>query len=333
MRFHGLMVLRDEGDIIEQSLTHMLGWADTVFILDLGSIDQTWEIVQDYARRDPRVVPYKQVPWIFNDNFRGFLFNQYRNRFDAGDWVLKLDADEFYHVSPRDFVQHHMGLGETAAWLQWYYFRLTTAEVEDYESGRVSQLVDRRRGIEDRRRFYKITEHSEPRMFRYRRAMRWPHDASFPFNAGFVARNRIPIRHYPHRDPLQMQTRFRLRAQMMSLRAHAGGHWKLHDWREEVVDSRGIAAAAMGTKRGLAGENGVDTGELRFWEPGTALPVVSTRPAYQPLQRSLQRIIHPLLLPILDRTRRVFDSTYEPALLPEPVQRALRTETSKQSAL
>jgi hypothetical protein len=329
MRFHGLMLLRDEQDIIVQNLTHLLTWIDTLYILDLGSVDGTWDVVQDFAARDKRIVPFKSSPIIYTDNLRCVIFDQYRDRFDRGDWVMKIDADEFYHVTPPDFVKQRLRPLDSAVWLQWYFFRLTRSEVDAYESGQVDVITDRQRSITDRRRYYKISEYAEPRMFKYRRSMQWPENASFPFNAGFVSKNRIPIRHYPHRDPLQMESRFRLRAKMMSLRAHAGGHWKLDNWRAEIVDEKGTAESSQGNKRGLAGEKGIDTGELHYWEPGTPLKeqpleIVSR----SSMQRLMQRAIHPLLLPLLDSRRAHFNRSYQPEAIPPEIQQALLKETS-----
>jgi hypothetical protein len=321
VRFHGLMLLRDEIDIIRQNLEHLLSWIDTLFILDMGSVDGTWEIVQDYARRDKRVVPFFSKPIVYDDNLRGMIFDHYRDRFESGDWVMKIDADEFYHVIPPRFVAERMRPLETAALLQWYFFRLTQQEAADYESGRVNTAEDRKRPIEDRRRHYKISTYFEPRLFRYRRTMQWPQHVSFPHNAGFVARNRIPIRHYPHRDPEQMEMRFRLRAAMMKLKAHAGGHWKLDDWRQELVDAAGASISSTAEqKSGLASQKGIDTGPLYFWEPGTELkemPLYNHVP--RPHIRVQQRLVHPLLLPILDRRRPKFDKSFQPVDIPPDI--------------
>jgi hypothetical protein len=46
--------------------------------------------------------------------------------------------------------------------------------------------------------------------------MQWPETVSFPFNAGYVAHERLHIRRYPHRDPAQLLRRCRLRAIMMA---------------------------------------------------------------------------------------------------------------------
>jgi hypothetical protein len=125
-----------------------------------------------------------------------------------------VDADEFYHVPPPRFVKERVQPGETALFLQWYFFRLTRSEVNRYESREIDIIQERKLPIQDRRRFYKISDYSEPRFFRYRPSVRWPHTVSFPFNAGYLARERLPIRHYPNRDPLQMEARYRLRADM-----------------------------------------------------------------------------------------------------------------------
>ena len=336
MRFHCLMVLRDEADIVEQNLAHLLSWADGIYVLDLGSTDDTWDRVQAMARKDKRVVPFRQAPLVFNDNLRGYLFQEFRGRFESGDWVLRTDTDEFYHVAPPQFVQERLRPLDTAVWLQWYYFRLTQQEVADYESGRVDQLEDRKRPITDRRRHYKISQYGEPRMFKYRRGMKWHELASFATNAGYVSRERIPIRHYPHRDPLQMATRFHLRALMMKLQANAGKHWKVQDWHDEVVDQNGVSPSASArTKEGLAGEDGIDTGPLLFWEPGTSLAEQHLHNHVRGFRtRVVQRIIHPLFLPLLDRRRKGWEKLFVPEEIPENlranfVTRAVRTGPEK----
>jgi glycosyltransferase involved in cell wall biosynthesis len=317
MAFQGLMLLRDEEDIIAQNLDHLLSWIDGLYILDLGSTDGTWDIVQDYARRDRRIVPYLHKPILYNDNLRCVLFDQFRDRFNRGDWVMKIDADEFYHMTPPDFVRERLRAGETAVYLLWYYFRLTQAEVAAYENGSLSEADDRRRPISERRRFYQIAAYAEPRMFRYRRSMQWPEVTSFPYNAGYVARERIPIRHYPHRDPTQMARRYALRAAMMKLNAHAGDHWNLGDWHQDVVNP---AAPPPPDKQGVATMAGLDTTTVHEWKPGGQLLNVHPADHLPPIGTRLQqRLVHPLLLPLLDRRRRKFDKNYQPTFIPPEV--------------
>ena len=212
MKFHAMMPVRDEADIVAQSLAHLLTWADAVYVFDTGSVDETWDIVQDFAAREPRIVPLRKDAVYFSDHqVRSWIFHQVRRQMRDGDWFLRVDADEFYHVTPPDFVKNRLRKHETIAWHQYYDFRLTETDVARWESGRET-VADRQQPIEKRRRWFTRSIYSEPRLCRYRTSMRWPPTASFPYNAGFVARERLPIRHYPHRDPLQLDRRCRLRA-------------------------------------------------------------------------------------------------------------------------
>ena len=72
-------------------------------------------------------------------------------------------------------------------------------------------------------------------MFRYRRHISWNAPGAFPRNAGYVARERISIRHYPHRDPEQMERRHRLRAGMLKLNGGPFAHWKLEDQINDLL--------------------------------------------------------------------------------------------------
>ena len=97
--------------------------------------------------------------------------------------------------------------------------------------------MDANKGIQERRRWFTISSYTEPRLCRYRTSMRWPEIVSFPHNAGFVAAERLQIRHYPHRDPAQLKRRCRLRAQMMAEPENAcNTHWRIHDWEQLLAD-------------------------------------------------------------------------------------------------
>src|SRR5215471_11978139 len=163
MRIQALMVIRDEDDIILESLAQLLTWVDAIYILDTGSTDATWEIVNEAASDDKRVVPFKSRAYLFDDRIRGYIFNTFRSRFDDGDWIVRADADEIYHVDPRTFLTERVQNHEGCVYLAWYYFRRTTREVDDYETGKVSLTEDRRRPITERRRYYKIPSYAEPR--------------------------------------------------------------------------------------------------------------------------------------------------------------------------
>src|SRR4051795_8958852 len=97
MRFQGLLLVRDEIDILPEALPAFLTWCDAVYIFDLGSTDGTWEYVLDAARSESRIVPFERRPVVYSDDLRCVPFHHFRDRFRDGDWIVKLDADEFYH--------------------------------------------------------------------------------------------------------------------------------------------------------------------------------------------------------------------------------------------
>ncbi len=313
MRFFGLLPVRDEADILDQTLSRALAWADELHVYDTGSSDETWEIVQDHAARDPRVRPMKKQPVFFSEtHLRSHMFDVARRAMEAGDWFLRMDADEFHHVQPPEFVKQCMRPHETLAYHQYYDFRLLESEVESWNRGEET-IADRHRPVEERRRHYTVSRYSEPRLCRYRDTMQWPAGISFPYNAGYVARERLPIRHYPHRDPAQLRRRCQLRALMMGDPTHDKSsylHWLEEDWKQFV------------TADGLP--------ELHYWQPGEALPLVrQTGHLKQGGARLLQRLVHAGLLPFLDKRRKKFGPADGPVPLPEWMIKKLQTSAGQ----
>jgi glycosyltransferase involved in cell wall biosynthesis len=313
-KFLALLPVRDEADIIEQCLEHALHWADGIYVFDTGSVDNSWEIVQDFAGRDKRVVPIRKESVFFSETrLRGYMFHIARQQMRDGDWFLRVDADEFHHISPPEFLRGCMRKHETVAYHQYYDFRLLQSELDAWNRGEET-LRDRERPIEDRRRHYTVNTYSEPRFCRYRRTMQWPPTVSFPFNVGYVARERLPIRHYPHRDPVQLVRRCRLRVIMMADEENRANwtrpelhHWTEREWRKFITPD--------------------DLPELKFWKPGAELPLVhETNHLRPPHIRALQRCIHAFCLPMLDRTRfRRADGE-----LPQIIPQALVTQLERE---
>lgn len=309
-KFFALLSVRDEADIIGQCLTHLLSWADRIFIFDTGSVDDTWEIVLNLAKKERRVEPLGKDPVYFSDTVvRGWIFNQARKEMETGDWFLRVDADEFHHIPPPEFVQRRLRPCETVVYHQYYNFCLLRSDVEAWNSG-VETVQDRSRPIEERRRWYLPSLYSEPRLCRYRESMQWAPSASFPFNAGFVARERLPIRHYPHRDPLQLARRCKLRAAMMDNLENRVSwdrpdlhHWATRDWRRFITEDNSPG--------------------LMLWKAATEFNEVHyLNHLAAPVIRLAQRFAHAFLLPFLDQRRpRWPEMTYPRKISPEMVER------------
>ena len=311
--FFALLPVRDEADIIGQCLYHALRWADEIYVFDTGSVDNTWEIVQEFASREKRVVPMRKEPVFFSEaRLRGYMFHVARQRMREGDWFLRIDADEFHHITPPQFVKNCMRKHETVAYHQYYDFRLLRSELDQWNRGEET-LKNRQRPIEDRRRHYTVSRYSEPRLCRYRTTMQWPAKVSFPFNAGYVARERLPIRHYPHRDPVQLERRCKVRVIRMSdpdTSLPERQHWAERQWKKLIVPD--------------------DLPGLKFWQPDTQLPLVhQTNHLKPPHIRAVQRFIHAFCLPILDRQRPKFPANSKPQPIPKEIVEKLQQELSE----
>lgn len=307
MAFHALLCVRDEEDIIRECLAHLLLWADHIHIFDTGSTDGTWDVIQELAASERRIIPHLYEKVWFNDAVtRAWLFEISRSSMKDGDWVGRVDADEFYHELPRDFIERQLSANETAIYHQSFDFCFTNLELQTWVDN-VAMEVDYLTPIESKLRFYIIREHAEPRFFQYRSRMQWPSNASSPRQAGFVSRARIPVRHYPHRNPIQMHKKCVIRSTMIQDRSNSSvwqsastHHWQAVDWRSLVVPN--------------------DSEGLRYWAHGATLPQKHlTNHLPSAPKRLLQRLIHTRLpLAALDLIR----ARSSPVQYPSPLDPA-----------
>lgn len=250
-RIHALLLVRDEGDIIEHCLEHLLTWAAGVYVLDTGSTDGTWERINERALADPRIIAPQQTTDLFECGMRSRLFDLHRRHFRPGDWIARADADEFYHIDPREFLRDRVAPHEGRVAVLQYLFVLTRPEADAWHEG-LESIADRARPIEERRRHYILEPFPELRFFRYRRTMRWFPQRPDPANPGPMAIQRIPVRHYRFRDPPQIRARLKQRQRVAAATPLVGRHWA-----NERVHHATLA---------------IDDPRLRFWQPGTPLP-------------------------------------------------------------
>jgi hypothetical protein len=314
-KFIGLLPVRDEEDIIEQCLLHALTWANAVFVYDTGSVDTTYSKVLNLARSDSRIVPLGTDPVYYNENrVRGHLFHAARQRLRNGDWFLRIDADEFHHIPPPIFVRDYLSPGDGVVYHQYYDFQLTSDEAYALASP-AAVRAERAKPIELRRRHYTVSVYSEPRMCRYRSSMRWPASVSFPYNAGYVSKMRLPIRHYPHRDPLQLKRRYILRSIMMAddhNRSHwtepEKHHWSDRNWMSFVVEP--------------------SSSNLHHWQDGEDLPLVLQHNHLPNLTKWLaKRLLYSSSLPrLLDLSRPQWSQLDYPLPISEATQALLAAE-------
>jgi hypothetical protein len=245
-RFIALFLVRDEADVLPETLTHTLTWADEVHVLDTGSTDGSWEIVHDFARRDSRVRPFASAPLSAHLGLRGVMFEAIRHTFRPGDWIGRCDADEIYHVLPPRFIEEHVRPWEGRVFASFYNFALLRDQLDQPDTPAHARVIDALRHFT-----IDTSMWAESRWYRYRPGMRWRFLDPNPVFPGLAAERRIPIRHYRNRSLPQIAHRLALRNAMKRLDGH-GEHWAIADPTSVLLDR--------------ADPN------VHFWPPGSSLP-------------------------------------------------------------
>jgi glycosyltransferase involved in cell wall biosynthesis len=233
MRIHCICLVRDEADILAHTLEAALPWAHAIYVLDNGSTDGSREILQEYARRSPRVKLLGPEPGPFRSAMWGEVATCFLDHARPGDWWCRLDADELYiddplevlaGVDPRDDLVFSTSI-------HYYFTDLDLAEFErdpgPFLHGWRPELL----------RYY-LANWSEPRFVRHHRWARWRDEWPAGFWHMRPAGTRIRLRHFQYRSPPQIARR--LQARITRTQHGRFAHEKTDRWvpnglREEDV--------------------------------------------------------------------------------------------------
>jgi hypothetical protein len=203
----GLMLIRNENDILAQVLAAHLRFTDHVFILD-GTTESPEE-----ARRiccglgGPRVSFYTEdelpagYPRPIRDGCRQFLVERARERFGCAGWFALLHADEIFVDSPADIIRLH---GQ----------EVDIIEVESllYFIHREQEPFAFRPELPLQQQIYWYSGPGYPEVRLIRNKAGCDYDVPQHRNLvphGLCARSRtsFKIGHYPYRDPRQQKER------------------------------------------------------------------------------------------------------------------------------
>jgi glycosyltransferase involved in cell wall biosynthesis len=208
VKIHALCLVKNEDDIIEQTLRAALRWCDWIYVLDNGSADGTWETVRTLARQMPGIVPYKQAHEPFTDSLRARIYSRFRSRAVDGDWWCILDADEFYIDDPREFLGA-VPKRFNSAWMQRYTYLFTDKDLAAYRGD--PRLFEDSVPIDSKLRHYVVGEYSEKRFFRHQ-----AHIAELDgYDLHPIYPKRIRLKHFAYRSPDQIRTRLETRREAM----------------------------------------------------------------------------------------------------------------------
>ena len=262
MQIHSICLVKNEADIIEQTLKAGIDWSDFIYVFDNGSSDGTWEKVLDLSQEYKQIVPYKQSDCLFSDGLRGEVFHYYRSKMHVGDWWCRLDADEIYIDNPRTFLAE-IPRKYQAVWNASFQYYFTDKDLERYRQD--PSLYADEVPVELKCRYY-LNNWSETRFVRCDRNLSWDKNSAWPYY-GAVYPQRIRLKHYQYRSPQQIQKRLKARLGARSKGSDAFVHEVQTNWAKTIsVNSSPISASNRGIlpNQELWQERIVDASQLNY---------------------------------------------------------------------
>jgi hypothetical protein len=300
MKIFSICCVRDENDIVGETLEAALSWSDKIFVFDNGSVDGTWETVQDIARKNSKIEIVGHDNRTFTDELRGEIFESYRSVASPGDWWCRLDSDEIYIDDPVGFlagVPDKYGFVLSAT----FNFYFTDLDLRSYEQNPSEWLA---RPVRVRLKFYQ-NNWSEPRFVRHRKDLNWV-GLIWPDNHGRTFSSRIRLKHFPHRSPAQISRRLEIRQRQPALFKHEANRSLAvpksmrPDWSEQYVKTAAFEAASWQDRVRKAAECDVDLGDGTFISRNELMPLLPS-PAVDLVKVGLQgtHVGRAILSPIL----------------------------------
>lgn len=229
-KIYSLLVVKNEADIIRASLLDAVRWSDKVIVLDNGSSDGTWEIVQKLSLEEPRIVAFEQYFGPFHIGLRARLFRAFRREMKQGDWwCVRLDADEFYPGDVRAFLSNIPRR-----------FRTVKKSSTDFLLSKTDLPLLTGNFEIDRPRFHhQLKEHrAERRFMRHSPLLVWLSSWRYPHPWGRVAPQQIPVDHYQYRSQEQMQIRWETRQKAKQEGCGSFSHENTDGWQQYLYDNR-----------------------------------------------------------------------------------------------
>lgn len=206
MKLNAICMVKNEGDVIEETLLNAKQFCHRIYVFDNGSDDGTWETVQRLANTYEEIEVAFHSYEEFKNQLRNRVYNKYNHLYSDKDWWYILDADEMLTEDPKPRLEKAAKKGKDAmhVWQAQFYF--TDKDQEKYHMEDLSQPTT------ERRRYYRINWR-EVRFFTNNPNEKWSENITgrIPPHCGKFYQDSPICRHYAQRTPEQIIARNQMR--------------------------------------------------------------------------------------------------------------------------
>lgn len=200
MKLNAIMTIKNEVDIVEETLLNAMKFCHKIYIYDNHSTDGTWEVLNEMAARFNDLVIVGQTDESEKGLLRKRVYNRYHSEYDAEDWWCFLGADEQLAESPIKALKRASAASKNTmnVWRAQFYF--TDVDYENLEN------EDTKTPIAQRRRYYALNWKA-PRFFCNDPIKKWPENTTgdIPSWSSNVSAESLISKCYCQRTPEQMQ--------------------------------------------------------------------------------------------------------------------------------
>ena len=198
----GVCFVKNEEDIIADSITHAAQFCSKVFVVDNASTDRTWEIVRGHDLEN--LVPVCSKDFIFCDYLRLRFMESRKGELGLDNWWYIFDADEFLLEEPFDAMAQAEEEGADCIAVEVINFVVTKDEVrEAQENGRQETWRDRKH--------YVLYASGPVKFFKNTSYLDYGGYAIMPFGLIKECSKRLLMKHYPYRSLAQLEKRIHTR--------------------------------------------------------------------------------------------------------------------------
>lgn len=232
MKLRATFVCKNEDDIILDSVLHASKYCDEIYVYDLGSTDNTVDIIKDIENE--KIFLFDSVNLPFHDGrsadvWKSLWNSKSREEFTANDWYAIIDADEFISIDPRPILtcSSYKRYGVNKQCLSQVHFFLTDECLNNNYSNQ--EIQNRMKYTAMDLKLGKI----EPRFFRCEPNPVWYPEPNRINQRGYKIPQECNVngwklilnKHYPFRSIDQLEKRFHVRKKSIAEGGIYVSHW------------------------------------------------------------------------------------------------------------